>query len=71
MKESASAALSVVRSRAVGFGIDSDFLQKHDVHLHVPDGATPKDGPSAGAAMVTSLVDADQGAGACRRGDDR
>lgn len=56
MKESASAALSVVRSRAVGFGIDSDFLQKHDVHLHVPDGATPKDGPSAGATMVTSLV---------------
>ena len=56
MKESASAALSVVRSRAVGFGIDSDFLQKHDVHLHVPDGATPKDGPSAGIAMVTSLV---------------
>ena len=56
MKESASAALSVVRSRAVGFGIGSDFLQKHDVHVHVPDGATPKDGPSAGAAMVTSLV---------------
>lgn len=56
MKESASAALSVVRSRAMGFGIDSDFLQKHDVHVHVPDGATPKDGPSAGAAMVTSLV---------------
>ncbi|HEL3750419.1 TPA: endopeptidase La [Stenotrophomonas maltophilia] len=56
MKESASAALSVVRSRADRFGIDSDFLQKHDVHLHVPDGATPKDGPSAGAAMVTSLV---------------
>lgn len=56
MKESASAALSVVRSRADSFGIDSDFLQKHDVHLHVPDGATPKDGPSAGAAMVTSLV---------------
>ncbi|AWH52474.1 endopeptidase La [Stenotrophomonas sp. ESTM1D_MKCIP4_1] len=56
MKESASAALSVVRSRAVGFGIDGDFLQKHDVHVHVPDGATPKDGPSAGAAMVTSLV---------------
>jgi ATP-dependent Lon protease len=37
-------------------GIDADFLQKHDVHVHVPDGATPKDGPSAGAAMVTSLV---------------
>ena len=56
MKESASAALSVVRSRAERLGIDVDFLQKHDVHLHVPDGATPKDGPSAGSAMVTSLV---------------
>ena len=56
MKESASAALSVVRARTERFGIELDFLQKLDVHVHVPDGATPKDGPSAGIAMATSLV---------------
>jgi ATP-dependent Lon protease len=56
MRESASAALSVVRARTERFGIDLDFLQKLDVHLHVPEGATPKDGPSAGIAMATALV---------------
>ena len=56
MKESASAALSVVRARTERLGIELDFLQKMDVHVHVPDGATPKDGPSAGIAMTTALV---------------
>jgi len=56
MKESATAAMSVVRARTERLGLDVDFLQKHDVHVHVPDGATPKDGPSAGIAMATALV---------------
>ena len=56
MKESASAALSVVRARTARLGLELDFLQKQDVHLHVPEGATPKDGPSAGIAMATALV---------------
>ena len=56
MKESISAANSYVRSRAPAFGIKPSVFEKIDVHVHVPDGATPKDGPSAGAAMVTAIV---------------
>jgi len=58
MKESVEAARSVVRSRARRLGIKDDMFEKRDVHIHVPDGATPKDGPSAGAAMTTAFVSA-------------
>jgi ATP-dependent Lon protease len=56
MKESISAAASYVRSRAVAFGIEPPLFDKRDIHVHVPEGATPKDGPSAGVAMVTAIV---------------
>jgi len=56
MKESATAALSFIRTNAASFGIAEDYFQKHDIHIHVPAGAIPKDGPSAGVTMLTALT---------------
>jgi len=56
MQESVTAAMSVVRSRSEGLGIPTDFCEKKDIHIHLPEGATPKDGPSAGIGLTTAIV---------------
>jgi ATP-dependent Lon protease len=56
MRESAQAALSLVKNRAASLGLDAGLFEKNDIHIHVPAGATPKDGPSAGVAIYTALV---------------
>src|SRR5690606_27750028 len=56
MKESATLAMEYIKANAEALGVDHEFISSHNIHIHVPEGATPKDGPSAGIAMLTSLV---------------
>ena len=56
MQESIQTAMTVVKSRSQSLGIQANYLQKHDMHIHMPEGATPKDGPSAGVGMCTAMV---------------
>jgi ATP-dependent Lon protease len=58
MRESAELARSVVRARLSSWGVETDFFEKHDIHIHVPEGAVPKDGPSAGVALSCALMSA-------------